>query len=828
MAEAKFYRLNLRMSEVLTALTFISTLLTSPVFAQEANSISLLEYKPAPGQFINLPSSGTPGAASAICTSTDHLLSLGAFGGYVVYAFEHPVENDPANPYGIDFTIFGNPLTDAEGAVRWAEPGIVYVMKDENGNGIPDETWYEIAGSESFFSGTQVNFDLLYRNPGGILALDVPWTASNGETGFIKALDFYTQPYYPSSGYFPAIDPLELQFSGRRLSPLVYLNEQGEMVCRSRAFGYADNHQVKSMSSTYPDNPYTAEIEGCGGDAIDIGWAVDEQGRYVELDRIDFVKVATGVQEDGRWLGELSTEVRYIRDEAPLGAQEFENEVLIINELPPYLVTGSVLHPEAMVFRSGKIQADETIDWELSGPAASYFSGEQLVTGGTGLLTLKAGCTSNSILTSSISINLVEAVSLEIDPQDLVLRNGEQTEVTAHLLDTYGRELSGSIIIWSSSDTSVLSLTSNGTSAILNARKAGRVYLKAKAVNTTLESGEYVTVTTAPEEAKVWFGSSLESACLLTGRHLPVDNFDLRPYIDGSTDGYAPDNIDGISLAHVIASSFDNIAFESDLRFRTDEKGLYLWKFPDIREGYTEYYYGAAPASAAEDGLPVWLVMINGITVSSGLDKVAVKDDDEVWLFRLEDASSSWTFEHLKTDNYTYNSGDYCRLSIQAYQGSISGDGSVAVSASWPVSGAGIDMQSPETKSISQAAITDEYGEALIPLSEKGEVIFSCGVTRKMVTVGIFTGTLPGNELQACFAGPNPFNNEIRFILTGNPAGRLTLYDVNGRIVKQQSLNGLEEFTLETGDLKAGLYLYRIESEALIFTGKLIKSTHEF
>ena len=78
----------------------------------------LLEYTPAPGQLVNVSPWGTPAGASSIEGGLKGTVSLGAFGGYVVFRFEQPVENDPRNPYGIDFTIFGNPMPD------WSEPDL--------------------------------------------------------------------------------------------------------------------------------------------------------------------------------------------------------------------------------------------------------------------------------------------------------------------------------------------------------------------------------------------------------------------------------------------------------------------------------------------------------------------------------------------------------------------------------------------------------------------------------------------------------------------------------------------------------------------------------
>jgi len=54
-------------------------------------------------------------------------ISLGNFGGSITYYYENGIKNAPTNPYGIDFTIFGN----SNGGQSFSEPGNVIVSKDE-------------------------------------------------------------------------------------------------------------------------------------------------------------------------------------------------------------------------------------------------------------------------------------------------------------------------------------------------------------------------------------------------------------------------------------------------------------------------------------------------------------------------------------------------------------------------------------------------------------------------------------------------------------------------------------------------------------------------
>jgi hypothetical protein len=259
----------------------------------------------------------------------------------------------------VDFSIFGNPMA------HWSEPGVVWVMKDENLNGLPDDTWYELAGSDYYFSSTRKNYQVSYVNPGDTVAREVSWNDPFGESGVIKINSVHTQSYYPLSDSFPHISPEQYTLTGTRISGAVDVDHPPVLVSDRRIFGYADNNLRGQPGLNLPDNPYTSHIEHAGGDSFDLDWAVDSSGSYVDLEKIHFVKVQNALQADGKWLGELSTEVCGARDVRPDSSVSGDLDLIVIRDLPPEISSGEY-SLEVFVFHRGRLVQDPDVQWTSS------------------------------------------------------------------------------------------------------------------------------------------------------------------------------------------------------------------------------------------------------------------------------------------------------------------------------------------------------------------------------------------------------------------------------------------------------------------------------
>ena len=176
-------------------------------------------------------------------------------------------------------------------------------MQDVNGNGLPDDEWYELRGSETGKPTTIQDYEVTYFRPASD-GSHTYWIDNLGNTGWVDFNAYHTQPYY----YPLWITADSYTLYGTRLLPR---NSQ------SPSTGYWSN------------SPYDwGYVDNCGsdmlaGDSYDgsgqkngfkISNAMYHDGSPVDLQYIDFIKVQNGALAKSGVLGEISTEVFSFQD----------------------------------------------------------------------------------------------------------------------------------------------------------------------------------------------------------------------------------------------------------------------------------------------------------------------------------------------------------------------------------------------------------------------------------------------------------------------------------------------------------------------------------
>ncbi len=268
--------------------------------SSQADSNKVYEFNPAPGQFVNngYTASTMAEACAYIQSQLDagSYISLGGYGGYVVVGFDHSISNSG----GYDLEIKGNAFATS------CEPGIVMVMQDENGDGLPNDTWYELKGSETT-NGTQISdYSITYYRPedGSSVSATYYYTDNYGGSGYISKAYF-------SHDFWPAwIDNDRMVFYGtclvarnEEVSPNYWVNQPYD-------WGYVDNYSTIDMLLESTDD-YGKTPDG---NHFRISDAIDYKGDAIDLDYIDFVKVYSATNSQSGWQGEISTELLRITD----------------------------------------------------------------------------------------------------------------------------------------------------------------------------------------------------------------------------------------------------------------------------------------------------------------------------------------------------------------------------------------------------------------------------------------------------------------------------------------------------------------------------------
>lgn len=258
---------------------------------------SVIEYRPAPGQFVNDPNYNNPIKALGVPVGggttngdTTKVVTLGGFGGTITLGFSGTVFDLPGNPMGMDAIVFGNAFwTGGNAKMRFGEAAVIEICLDLNRNGVPDDGWYVIPGSHILDPRTQ-------RQGGKFILPDDPF-------GFAPIIN-------------PRTDGLELFYGYGDCTPVLLLGDMN-------ADNVIDDWGIMAERFyTTPDDPLTVGITpgSGGGDAFDIGWAVHpETGQQARLPGFDFIRITTGVDQSNGPLGEISAEIGGVSSVAPVG-----------------------------------------------------------------------------------------------------------------------------------------------------------------------------------------------------------------------------------------------------------------------------------------------------------------------------------------------------------------------------------------------------------------------------------------------------------------------------------------------------------------------------
>jgi hypothetical protein len=245
----------------------------------------VLDYNPTFGDDVNLYTADTRSGVisninSKVSSSVTSIkLDLGFFGGSAIFAFDHTIANVRGEG---DFKVIG----DGSGTFS---VGIIYVAYDKNGNGKPDDEWYEIKGDLEGTSNIISNYQLTVSgtrvDDEETLVSTNAWTDNQGNSGKYSN----SVPEIASYDVYPH-----------------WIN--GDYVLTGKLIKRVDNLGTKVAK-------YAHSFTTLGYQGIDISWAMDSKGNTVNLPGIDFIKIVTAdFTQIDEYNGYASLQVNQIYD----------------------------------------------------------------------------------------------------------------------------------------------------------------------------------------------------------------------------------------------------------------------------------------------------------------------------------------------------------------------------------------------------------------------------------------------------------------------------------------------------------------------------------
>lgn len=238
--------------------------------------------------------------------------SLGSLGGYVQYDFsDHPIEDLPSNPYGVDFVVYGNAFNGNPEAAAVQ----VYAQEVLSDGTLGEYKWYELAGSMYYSDSAVRNATVYYtKDDAGLHA------AVNGVT-------HSQDPFTTAATWFPVKGDMNHEATSGINNTLTntYITEYTDTTLKftgvtsipdsdsnaDYAFGYADVTPVPSVKDGTPVNPYTPYTsDKVGGDGFDLAWAVELGSmKPVKIDNAKYVRIYSAVLYNTGIFGETSPEI---------------------------------------------------------------------------------------------------------------------------------------------------------------------------------------------------------------------------------------------------------------------------------------------------------------------------------------------------------------------------------------------------------------------------------------------------------------------------------------------------------------------------------------
>lgn len=772
----------------------------------------IIDYKPAPGQLINTTTFGSPQAAESIIGNINGLVSLGAYGGSITIKMEEPIQNDPNNPYGIDFTIFGNAMPN------WCEAGVVHIMKDENQNGMADDNWYLIAGSDYYFENTESEFQIEYFNPHDENE-DILWIDLNQDSGFVYVNSIHQHAYYPSSDLFPEINQQSQHYSGLKIQGLVDQSTPGNVSSYLRGFGFADNMLRGSAPYYIPDNPYTEALENSGGDAIDISWAIDDNGHQVFLNEIHFVKITTAINNNAGFLGEISTEIAGIIDVSPNAQIIGETKCIVIEDIPRRLLVNSEVNLNAILFDKGIPAENQNLDWSSSSENIAHVYNGKIICNQIGEFTLTATSLEFPQISKSMDLFVIQPQSIEIESANHYLHIDDEAEIYVKTTDNLGFELAQMNMVFETSNEKIEIILS-GDKTYIMAHEEGESWLKVKLSDYPVISDSLlIRIINEQHIPKVFVCIKTEDQTIMPRQSVSIYPSNIEDFIEPSGNQFQSNDIISENLAEVIISAFQKMNLEDEFRFKNDLDALYLWEVPIDLETSLEYIYGYGGRTVSPFERS-WIVKLNDQNIVRNFQDIPVQHHDEITIYHINNVNQTWTLKEFTSLYDTVSQKGIIKVQLEQFEMEMYSGAQVYTLSQIAIPNVAVYDNEVELWYNENRVFTNSEGQAEFQLVQLGDHIISADEEEIKIHIQASTG-VSGLSKTSFNMYPNPVSgSHLNIKLNDLQIETISIISLSGHLIQSINVN-TEQIPITS--LAPGTYILQIITEKAVYNQRFIK-----
>lgn len=631
-------------------------------------------------------------------------------------------------------------------------------------------------------------------------------------SGRITKNEFHIQPYYPESTYFRNYPADSVILKGTLLDyhPVI---TSGQTMLPALSFGYADNgSNTHNENYTVPDNPYTSDIrEGAGGDPVDISWAVDSLGRYVDLDQISFIRIVTGAIGYSDQLGEISTEVGFAVATEPGKSISGPDETVVIHCHPASLYTGDTLTLSAHYFKRGRIDG-RNIKLETTDSGIAVFLPEgRLAALKGGKVGIKASTEGFPGLVAISDILVLTPDSIACPELAQLITTGQTLKCVPKLSDQFGSEITGMKWNASVSDTSVLRSEIVQGGFELKAVHAGTVTLRIWAsrfpqkIRTVI-----ITVSENNSPVRIYVSVKSNEMNILPSQWIEIRKISLTDYVENRTDDY--NTPDFISLAQAVVSTLKKAGVNFNLK-ENILSGLGLFLYSIEQTGVFTYGWGGKtdPTAYARG----WIIRKNTQNYLNNLDKTSVSNGDSIIIYHIDNILKEWDLNILTATPDSIEQGGLVEVETKTVHCSYSFLSGIKESSKVALANQPIFLGDKLSET------TNSTGRAVLKIAGKLPVTIHSGNDAVMIYDKTTTELAQIREKEIGIY-PNPACDYIRISGLKGKKSILRIFNLSGGN-KIETFIENKDNPISVKSLSEGIYIIVLQDDKDMFYSKFIK-----